>query len=279
MHRIFVVGCPRSGTTLAQALIASHPELATLPETHFFTELPHRWRVGRLVNLTSAASRERLRDLASSLGFDKPPERTGLRTVRAMSRDFTALLDRYARREGSNGWVEKTPYHVRRIAMIGAHVPGARFCHVLRRGPQTVASLYAATQEHPEAWGGRRGLERCVDRWLADAETSLSYVGEADHTHLLYGELVDEPRRVVEETWERLGLPPASLERSRFDDAKQDAEPEDAPWQRLGEGVDPDRANRTRDVLAPEEEEWMRETLLREGRRRELFWNGRPLFR
>ncbi len=34
---IFVVGYPRSGTTLLQALMATQGNLATFPETHFFS--------------------------------------------------------------------------------------------------------------------------------------------------------------------------------------------------------------------------------------------------
>lgn len=277
-HRIFVVGCPRSGTTLVQTLLASHPRLVTLPETHFFAELPHRWRVGRLLGVASSSARGRLREIASSLDIDASHETGWLRTVGALSRDFAALLDRYARREGSGGWLEKTPYHLHRMAMIADHVTGARFCHVLRRGPQTVASLYAETQRNPESWGGARGIEQCVGRWLDDAERSLSCVGDPAHVHVSYHELVEDPAAVVEEAWERLGLPPASLARGRFLATKEQAEPEDAPWQSVGETVDPDRASRERELLTPEQEEWMRETLRREGRRRELYWKGRPLF-
>ena len=34
--RIFIVGCPRSGTTLLQSLLAAHPQIHSFPETHFF---------------------------------------------------------------------------------------------------------------------------------------------------------------------------------------------------------------------------------------------------
>ena len=40
-HSTFLVGCPRSGTTLLQSLIASHPQVYSLPETNFFRLLLH----------------------------------------------------------------------------------------------------------------------------------------------------------------------------------------------------------------------------------------------
>ncbi|MGL4503377.1 MAG: sulfotransferase family protein, partial [Planktothrix sp.] len=38
-NRIFLVGCPRSGTTLLQSLLAAHPQIASFPESHFFQSL------------------------------------------------------------------------------------------------------------------------------------------------------------------------------------------------------------------------------------------------
>ncbi|HUR06227.1 MAG TPA: sulfotransferase, partial [Nonomuraea sp.] len=32
---IFVVGCPRSGTTMLQLMLHSHPRIAVAPETRF----------------------------------------------------------------------------------------------------------------------------------------------------------------------------------------------------------------------------------------------------
>src|SRR5271167_4804558 len=37
--RLFVVGCPRSGTTLLQSLLAAHPSVHSFPETAVFGRL------------------------------------------------------------------------------------------------------------------------------------------------------------------------------------------------------------------------------------------------
>ena len=48
MKRVFIVGCPRSGTTLVQALLARYPGLHSFPETRFFEALlggiDRRWQ-------------------------------------------------------------------------------------------------------------------------------------------------------------------------------------------------------------------------------------------
>ena len=33
---VFIIGSARSGTTLLQSMLASHPEVYSFPETHFF---------------------------------------------------------------------------------------------------------------------------------------------------------------------------------------------------------------------------------------------------
>ncbi|MGL6135938.1 MAG: sulfotransferase, partial [Planktothrix sp.] len=46
--RLFLVGCPRSGTTLLQSLLAAHSQIASFPESQFFRCLLENrppWRV------------------------------------------------------------------------------------------------------------------------------------------------------------------------------------------------------------------------------------------
>ncbi len=42
----FVVGCPRSGTTLLQTMLDCHPDLAVPPESHFIPRLGRRFADG-----------------------------------------------------------------------------------------------------------------------------------------------------------------------------------------------------------------------------------------
>src|SRR5919198_6361661 len=42
---VFIVGCPRSGTTLFQRIVDAHPDLAVIHETHWIVEFFEK-RVG-----------------------------------------------------------------------------------------------------------------------------------------------------------------------------------------------------------------------------------------
>lgn len=278
MHRIFVVGCPRSGTTLAQTLVASHPELVTVPETHVFAEMAPQWWVGRPIGLASPRGRRRLDQLAVELGAESPSHRWPLSTKRSLTRKFVRLLDAHAADHQARGWVEKTPSHLRRIRLIEKYVPRARFCHVLRRGPDVVASMFAVTRRHPEGWGGSRSLEECAQRWLDDVEMSLSYHEESDHVCVRYRELTVEPEECIRKVWRALGLSPTGLESRSFNRARRNAVPDDAPWQEVGETVDRDRAGTFREVLTDRQQERVLERLRDQGRKRDLYWHGEPLF-
>src|SRR6185437_8839646 len=121
MQRIFIVGCPRSGTTLVQAMLARHPAVLTLPETAFFEQLcgDLKWRWG------DRDARPQRRRLRQRLGFAHKRARTMLEALQhrlsceaarmpwplrteSCARLFVGLVDSRAQAEGRTAWIEKT---------------------------------------------------------------------------------------------------------------------------------------------------------------------------
>ena len=51
MKKLFLVGCPRSGTTLLQQALDRHGDIAIPPETRFFVDLVGHTRMGQLRQL------------------------------------------------------------------------------------------------------------------------------------------------------------------------------------------------------------------------------------
>jgi hypothetical protein len=83
------------------------------------------------------------------------------------------------------------------IDLIEAHVPGALFIHMLRRGEDVVASLYQVSTEHPEIWGAPATLEGSIARWTGDLKLTCRQLHKARHTLVSYERLLDEPQFVL----------------------------------------------------------------------------------
>lgn len=218
--RVFVVGCARSGTTLAQRLIAERLGLYSLPETRFFANL-----IGNLEPRMFPQTQRRrppVRDLRSrmrealgvSTGMEwqstsslPAPARKGRVGMALAAADFVNGMDQLAAENGCNGWLEKTPIHVHYVPQILRYVPGAWVIHIIRGPKQTVASIRDAAQRYPDPWAQIFDcVERAVDNWNASVQDSARAVGLPRQIFLSYEALTDAPERALRSVESRLGL-------------------------------------------------------------------------
>lgn len=139
----FVVGCPRSGTTWMQLLLAEHPRVATANETFlFYRYLDALWReweaeedrYARPVGLRHLLDEDRFLELCSGFARDVLSE---------ISTPDSPIV------------VEKTPGHVTTARLILACFPDARFLHVVRDPRDVVCSLLAAGASWASGWAPR----------------------------------------------------------------------------------------------------------------------------
>ncbi len=208
--RVFIVGCPRSGTTLIQSLLASHPTIHSFPESHFFAlAVPRRWWI-RVLGLPSLYVEKELREFLVNAGLFKmevffPKGLSKMRFV-CWTQSFIRILDEATSQLGKTIWVEKTPRHLHCIELIQKLVPNPRFIHVLRNGYDTVASLFRVTNTYPEFWGGKRSVEQCLRRWKRDVRISLSYFNKPGHLLVRYENLVSRTPEVLKKVCAFLGV-------------------------------------------------------------------------
>lgn len=210
MQRIFIVGCPRSGTTIVQAMLARHPDVLTLPETaifeRLFGDLAWRWgdhgvtrRPRRSVELGFArqGGRRALRQLQRQLGIADAP--APWRTTACVER-FTGMLDRHAAAASRRLWLEKTPNHLLYIPEISRLVPGARFVHVIRSGLDVLASIADANLHYDDNHGFAGDPKLWARRWNRAIDIHGRYVGVPGH-HFIF---LDDFVRDTGGEWRRL---------------------------------------------------------------------------
>jgi hypothetical protein len=240
--RIFLVGVPRSGTTLLQALLAAHPRVTSFTESHLFSR-PFRRVPGLGLVLTSDPTHRLMEFLAENdasaaevapwFGAPTPAElrsRLGLAShTKDVATRLVGVLDALGRQRGSPVWLEKTPRHLLAIDLLETvcddGVP-TRFVHLFRDGLQTVASLYAASQDWPETYD----LEACIDRWNGDLERSLRYLDRPNHCFVCYETLTRDPEAVLRPLFTALELPWEASVLSEFGAVSDDLRTSDEAW-------------------------------------------------
>lgn len=212
MRRIFVVGCPRSGTTLVQAMIGRHPDVFSLRETCFFRTVfgdvelrwgdlgAHTgWRWYHRAGLARSSGRRLLRELEQSQ-FPNARRRQVPRRRPACVKRYVEMLDALASGKSRAHWVEKTPDHLLYLDEIATHVPDAKFVHVLRNGMDVIASLTDADMHYQETAGFRGGIVQWANRWNRAMDLHVARLGQPGHYALCLEDLITDPG----EEWNRL---------------------------------------------------------------------------
>ncbi|MBX3014596.1 MAG: sulfotransferase [Caldilineaceae bacterium] len=209
--RLFLVGCPRSGTTLLQSMLATHSQILSFPESHFLLVTSRSWlsRVLYKMGIVSPAQRTRLHQFLTEIGepalyhhFPRYDRRISLYLTR-----FGATLDQLTLNQQKRVWLEKTPGHLYYIAQWERVIQDAKFIHLLRNGADTIASLYAVANCYPNAWGNHADLDQCIRTWQHCYALSQHYQAQPNHLLVHYEALVTEPEQSLQTICQFIGLP------------------------------------------------------------------------
>jgi len=136
----FIIGAPRSGTTLLRDILKQHQRLEAPEETHFF-----RWS-------EAFGSNGYLKHYRKSPLFTKHRSIDGVHDrdfflELALKKDRKKLMDWYGERilsiknNPSGRWFDKTPQNVYGILLISEMYPDSKFVHIYRNPLNVVASL------------------------------------------------------------------------------------------------------------------------------------------
>jgi sulfotransferase family protein len=215
---VFIVECPRSGTTLLQRLVNAHPQIAITPETHWIPRFfekrkgltPEGWVTPRLISLLL----ERPRFTCLGIGREELLAMiAGARPV-SYSSLVTGIFDSYGKAQGKTVVGDKTPGYVRRIDTLHALWPKARFVHLIRDGRDVYLSTRHRPLHHPKAgvfdtWAEEPGLTAAL-WWELNVRVGRkagSSLGPRLYYEIRYESLVAHPREECEALSAFLGVP------------------------------------------------------------------------
>jgi hypothetical protein len=142
----FIVGSPRSGTTLLRFMLDSHPELAIPPETGFLGFRPKFWwRGDKLREEFFQALIGHPRPTPAWPDFEIPEEafREALLEINPFTipEGYRAFYRLYSARFNKSRWGDKTPLYCLELNAIRRALPEARFIHLIRDGRDAALSL------------------------------------------------------------------------------------------------------------------------------------------
>jgi hypothetical protein len=210
---IFIVGAPRSGTTLLAAMLCAHSRLDCGPETFFFARLSK----GDAAHLTDPTTwPERALDFLMGLrplGLDPPAPsvaqaygivRGDVEPILRQSEPtlgsiLWAMLSVHALRAGKARWMEKTPIHLLSVREIRAAFPTARVVRIVRDPRDVALSLM-----HVPWWTG--SFPEAVEVWRYYDDQSRAFFVRDGHSYTLrFEDLLQSPADALARLCDFLG--------------------------------------------------------------------------
>ena len=216
---VFIVGCPRSGTTLLERMVNSHPEIAIIHETHWITRF---FKKKRGVTHNGFVAPEMVSELCNYHRFHllnttceeiekilDSPEPV------AYSEFVSRIFDNFGEREGKKYVGDKTTGgYLRNIDILHALFPRAKIVHLIRDGRSNTLSMINWPKSHKaaakfEIWNEDRVATTAL--WWKWHVQSGRVMGAATppgtYYELRYESLVENPAESCENLCNFLGFP------------------------------------------------------------------------
>jgi hypothetical protein len=206
MKTIFLVGCPRSGTTWLQIILGSHPQIATVRETHLFDRYLSDI-YARYESEAQKLGKDGLRILLPEARLDR------------LCRHFAdgVLAEIAATKPGCVAVLEKTASQIWSTQLMQRLYPDAFFLHIVRDPRAVVASMLAYARE---SWAdeGDPDVLTAAEAWVSAVtigHRELAPLGR-QLIEIRYEDLAAEPDATLGAILGRLGLAPMAYDGQRF---------------------------------------------------------------
>ena len=203
----FVVGCPRSGTSLFRDMLRVHPRLTIPPESHF---IPKLYRVHGDPHSNREATR-----LATTIlklywlrKWELDLDPVSLCDCRTYSEVVGRIFEYWAQRERKPRWGDKTPQYAAEIPILRTIFPNCQIIHCIRDG-RDVARSFCRTSFGP----ANVYIAARYWRWLVEAGRSAgAKLSDDEYLEVNYEKLLCEPETTMARVWEFLGEQPVEGE-------------------------------------------------------------------
>jgi len=202
----FIVGQGRSGTTLLSALLNRHSKLCVTPETHFYQYLGlYPGGLDAFIQHYPNSLREIFNQMDATDGWQPDPEPIikqypNLTHPNQIPNLFLLMGNIIANRLDKPFWLEKSPAHIREIALIDSLQPNQFILYLVRDGRSVAESL---TRMH---WSSNNFLENCL-QWLWTMQYYYRFLEKRNNVLTVrYEDLVIDPEAKLKKVCHFLGI-------------------------------------------------------------------------
>ncbi len=200
---VFVLGSPRSGTTLLYHMILSAGNFAVYrTESNVFNLL-----VPRFGDLSACRNREALMKvwLGSKLftrsGLDAREIETKVLAECRSGGDFLRIvMGGIARQQGVERWADCTPDHLLYLSAIKREIPEALVIHILRDGRDVALSLDKQRWIRPFPWDRKKSVlvAGLYWQWIVNKGRTNGRQMRADYIEIHFEDLIQNPQPVLD---------------------------------------------------------------------------------
>jgi LPS sulfotransferase NodH len=212
---IFVMGAPRSGTTLLRLLLTTHSDICIPPESLFFLALEPRYSNGNI------CVENFLNDLYSKnfpkfceWNIDRQLLLNNLKRYQELNYALAveAVYQTYRQQFDSKAlvWGDKNPCHIHHVDKIQRHFPESKIILIIRDFRACYSSMkniIAKEQDSKKVWTGPKTLEGMTRQWNQVIDLVDKHHQRSEQFYLIYYEnLVREPVAQLTKVCEWLGV-------------------------------------------------------------------------
>lgn len=201
-HPVFIVGCPRSGTTFLYDMLLSSGKFALYrAESDVFFRIAPAFG-----NLRSRSNRMKLIDAwIESDYFRRSGLNAGELREKILSEcrnagDFLRIvMEGITRRQRVRRWADNTPFHVLYMEQIKRTIPNAQFVHMIRDGRDVAMSLSRMGWPAYFPWDSKHQLavSGLYWKWIVSQGRESGRKLGSDYLELRYEELVGRPHETL----------------------------------------------------------------------------------
>jgi len=227
---VFIVGCPRSGTTKLAELLAHHPEILCVSETHFFNnnwgldflnsenifhdldlkkfhealnDFYEHYRIKDFINLNNLDSKRISEIFKNNLSIEAK-QKVGFNPKRSMFSAMTqACKERYP---DKLVFCEKTPQHLLNIKEISQVFPHAKFILITRDGRAVVNSLLKMPWRPAGLINNARFWRKYIHLGWQAEEYFVEKGSASNFTEIKFEDLISNPVESLESLCNFIGI-------------------------------------------------------------------------